>query len=124
MKSSSAVSITARQRKQIDELLRARLLPHGIARRLSALLLLSEGASLRSARAQTGLQLRHIVKWRERFAAMGVEGFGGSAPPLTAQPRERGPARTHPWRYRAQETSWGKKSLDQPLDGTAPPSEL
>lgn len=59
----------------MEELLRARLLPHGIARRLSVLLLLSEGASLRSARAHTGLQLRHIVKWRERFAATGVEGL-------------------------------------------------
>jgi putative transposase len=59
----------------MEELLRTRLLPHGIARRLSALLLLSEGASLRSVRARTGLQLRHIVKWRERFAAAGVEGL-------------------------------------------------
>jgi transposase len=59
----------------MEELLRARLLPHGIARRLSALLLLSEGASLRSVRAHTGLQLRHIVKWRERFTATGVEGL-------------------------------------------------
>jgi putative transposase len=59
----------------MEELLRTRLLPHGIARRLSALLLLSEGASLRSVRAHTGLQLRHIVKWRERFAAAGVEGL-------------------------------------------------
>lgn len=75
MKSTRAVSITAKQRKQMEELLRARLLPHGIARRLDALLLLSEGASLRSVRTHTGLQLRHIVKWRERFAAAGVEGL-------------------------------------------------
>ncbi len=59
----------------MEELLRARLIPHGIARRVKAVLLLSTGASLRSTRAATGLQLRHLVKWRERFAAQGLEGL-------------------------------------------------
>jgi hypothetical protein len=74
-RSSLKVHITATQKRQMEELLRARLIPHGIARRLTALLLLGEGASLRTARAKTGLNLRHIVKWRERFAQSGVEGL-------------------------------------------------
>jgi transposase len=57
----------------MEELQRARSIPQGIARRVSALLLLSEGASLRRTRASTGLNLRHIVKWRERFADGGLE---------------------------------------------------
>ena len=65
----------------MEELLRARLIPHGIARRVQAMLLLSEGASLRRARAATGLNLRHIVKWRERFVAAGVEGLADQARP-------------------------------------------
>lgn len=82
----SAVQITARQRKQLEEVLRARLVPNGIARRVKAILLLSEGASLRSTRVVTGLNLRHIVKWRERFAAEGLEG-------LVDQPRPGRPKR-------------------------------
>lgn len=70
----------------MEELLRARLIPHGIARRVKAILLLGEGASLRKVRAATGLNLRHIVKWRERFAAHGVEG-------MVDQPRPGRPKR-------------------------------
>ena len=93
-KSSSKVHLRATQKRQMKELLRARLLPHGIARRLRALLLLDEGASLRTTRAQTGLNLRHIVKWRERFAQSGVEGLvdrprSGRPPRLSAARRGR-----------------------------------
>jgi len=92
--SSSKLRITTPQRKQMEELLRARLLPYGIARRLRALLLLESGASLRVTRAQTGLNLRHIVKWRERFRASGVEGLvdqprSGRPPRLSAAQRAR-----------------------------------
>ena len=80
------VQIRTGQRKQMEELLRARLIPNGIARRVKAVLLLSEGASLRSTRVATGLQLRHIVKWRERFAAQGLAG-------LVDQPRPGRPRR-------------------------------
>ena len=97
----------------MEELLRARLLPHGIARRLSALLLLSEGASLRSVRAHIGLQLRHIVKWRERFAATGVEGLVDRPRPGRPKRVSAGPATTHPWRCRAEETSWGEEAIGQ-----------
>ncbi len=65
----------------MEEPVRARLIPNGIARRVKAVLLLSAGASLRSKRAATALQLRHLVKWRERFAAQGLEG-------LVHRPRE------------------------------------
>jgi hypothetical protein len=68
----------------MEEVLRARVMPNGIVRRVKAVLLLSEGASLRSTRAVTGLNLRHIVKWRERFAAEGLEG-------LVDQPRSGRP---------------------------------
>lgn len=93
-KSASKVHLRATQKRQMQELLRARLLPHGIARRLRALLLLDEGASLRTTRAQTGLNLRHIVKWRERFAQSGVEGLvdrprSGRPPRLSAARRGR-----------------------------------
>ncbi len=80
------MQITAGQRKQLEELLRARLIPNGIARRVKAVLLLSAGASLRSTRTATGLQLRHLVKWRERFALHGLEG-------LADQPRPGRPKR-------------------------------
>jgi putative transposase len=70
----------------MEEVLRARLIPNGIARRVKAVLLLSQGASLRSTRATTGLNLRHIVKWRERFTARGLEG-------LVDQPRPGRPKR-------------------------------
>src|SRR5450759_1467735 len=58
------------------------------------------------------------------FCGHGSGRLGGSAPPWTAQARERGPPTTHPWRCRAQETSGWKKPLDKPFDGTAPPREL
>src|SRR5437667_12647526 len=74
-KSTSKMHLTATQKRRMEERLRARLIPHGIARRLKALLLLGEGVSLRTTRAQTGLNLRHIVKWRERFAQSGIEGL-------------------------------------------------
>src|SRR6266498_2861457 len=68
-----ALKITPTQRKQMEELLRARLIPQGIARRLQSVLLLSKGASLRQTRERTGLNLRHIAKWRERFATGGLD---------------------------------------------------
>src|SRR5438552_18498229 len=68
-----ALKVTPTQRKQMKELLRARLIPQGIARRIQSVFLLSEGASLRQTRQRTGLNLRHIVKWRERFASGGLE---------------------------------------------------
>jgi transposase-like protein len=66
-----ALKITPTQRKQMEELLRTRLIPQGIARRIQSVLLVSEGASLRQTRERTGLNLRHILKWRERFATGG-----------------------------------------------------
>lgn len=57
----------------MEELLRANLMPQGIARRIQSVLLLSKGASLRRTRERTGLNLRHIVKWRERFRLGGVD---------------------------------------------------
>ena len=57
----------------MEELLRANLIPQGIARRIQSVLLLSKGASLRRTRERTGLNLRHIVKWRERFRLGGVD---------------------------------------------------
>lgn len=65
----------------MEELLRARLIPNGLVRRVKAVLLLSEGASLRGTRAVTGLQLRHLAKWRERFAAEGLDGLLDRARP-------------------------------------------
>lgn len=92
--SASKVRLTTTQKREMEELLRARLIPHGIARRLRALLLLGGGASLRATRAQTGLNLRHIVKWRERFAESGLEGLVdqprcGRPPRLSAAQRAR-----------------------------------
>jgi transposase len=57
----------------MEELLRSRLIPQGIARRIQSVLLLSKGSSLRRIRECTGLNLRHIVKWRERFRLGGVD---------------------------------------------------
>ncbi len=93
-KAEAKIRISASQRREMEGLLRARLIPHGIARRLRALLLLDAGASLRATRAQTGLNLRHIVKWRERFAESGVEGLvdrprSGRPRRLSAAQRER-----------------------------------
>lgn len=82
-----AVPITSKQRKEMEELLRARLIPQGIARRLRAVLLLAEGSSLRQTRQRTGLNLRHIVKWRERFQDQGIEGL------VVDQPRSGRPRR-------------------------------
>jgi|SRR5712692_2809939 len=68
-----ALKTTPAQKKQMEELLRARLIPQGIARRIQTVLLLSKGSSLRRIRERTGLNLRHIVKWRERFRLGGVD---------------------------------------------------
>ena len=86
----AAVAITSKQRKQMEELLRARLLPQGIARRLRAVLLLAQGSSLRKTRQDTGLNLRHIVKWRERFQSQGLEGLVDQ--PRSGRPRRIGAA--------------------------------
>jgi transposase len=108
----------------MEELLRARLIPQGIARRLRAVLLLAEGSSLRQTRQHPGLNLRHIVKWRERFAAQGIEGLVDQ--PRSGRPRRIGLAlqeRIIP-RKRGAPTARGKESLEQPSDGSSSRSEL
>ena len=58
----------------MEELLRANLIPQGLpVTSQSVLLLERKGASLRRTRERTGLNLRHIVKWRERFRLGGVD---------------------------------------------------
>jgi hypothetical protein len=79
----------------MEELLRASLIRQGIARRIQSVLLLSKGYSLRRTRERTGLNLRHIVKWRERFGLGGGGCLGRSVSLRTAQTGEPCPAKAH-----------------------------
>ena len=108
----------------MEELLRANLIPQGIARRIQSVLLLSKGASLRRTRERTGLNLRHIVKWRERFRLGGVDALvdrPGSGRPRRVSLRQQKRILSdtlHLPRTGRQE------SLDQSFHGAASPSQL
>jgi transposase len=63
--------------------------PAGLARRARAILLLAEGHSSVSVARTVGLSVRHVHKWRQRYAQQGLEG-------LHDQPRSGRPPKFSP----------------------------
>jgi len=67
--------LTSSDREQLLAWLRCPTLRAGPVRRARAILLLAEGKSLRAVRAATGLRVRHIRKWEQRFRKLGPAGL-------------------------------------------------
>ena len=69
------VSVTAKQRKELDFLLRRPSIAAGLARRARAILLLADGNSVSATGRLVAMQRRHLYKWIDRFRQQGVAGL-------------------------------------------------
>jgi hypothetical protein len=69
------VSITARQRDELDTLLRRPSIAAGLAKRARAILLLADGSSVSATGRIVQMQRRHLYKWAERFQQQGIAGL-------------------------------------------------
>lgn len=69
------VSVTAKQREELDSLLRRPSVAAGLAKRARAILLLSQGHSISAVGRLVAMQRRHLYKWIERFRQNGVAGL-------------------------------------------------
>jgi hypothetical protein len=69
------VSVTAKQRQELDSLLRRPSVAAGVAKRARAIVLLAEGSTLAAAGRSVQMQRRHLYKWIERFRQQGVAGL-------------------------------------------------
>jgi CRP-like cAMP-binding protein len=75
-KSALRVELTQEQSLALQTLARRNSLPHGLARRVRAMLLLAEGRfSITQIAALVGVSRRHIYKWAQRFHAEGMVGL-------------------------------------------------
>jgi len=63
------------EREHLQQWTRARTIESCLARRARIIFLLAKGHSLRKVRDATGMSIRHITKWRDRFVEHGVEGL-------------------------------------------------
>ncbi|MBP3955658.1 helix-turn-helix domain-containing protein [Gemmata sp. G18] len=69
------VSVTAKQRDELDRLLRRPSVAAGLAKRARAILLLAGGVSVSATGRLVAMQRRHLYKWIERFRQHGVAGL-------------------------------------------------
>jgi hypothetical protein len=69
------VSVTAKQREELDALLRRPSVAAGVAKRARAILLLADGTSVSATGRIVQLQRRHLYKWANRFGRQGVAGL-------------------------------------------------
>ena len=69
------MSVTPKQREELDSLLRRPSVAARPAKRARAILLLAEGASASATGRLVALQRRHLYKWIERFRHNGVAGL-------------------------------------------------
>jgi DNA-binding MarR family transcriptional regulator len=69
------VSVTAKQREELDSLLRRPSVAAGLAKRARAIVLLAEGATVSATGRTVQMQRRHLYKWISRFRQQGVAGL-------------------------------------------------
>jgi Winged helix-turn helix len=69
------VSVTAKQREELDALLRRPSVAAGLAKRARAILLLADGNSVSATGRMVVMQRRHLYKWADRFHRQGVAGL-------------------------------------------------
>jgi hypothetical protein len=69
------VCVTAKQREELDVLLRRPSVAAGLAKRARAILLLAAGTSVSATGRIVQMQRRHLYKWAERFQRQGVAGL-------------------------------------------------
>ena len=74
-KHQQIVSVTAKQREELDGLLRRPSVAAGLAKRARAILLLAEGISVSATGRIVQMQRRHLYKWADRFERQGVAGL-------------------------------------------------
>jgi len=91
-KRQSVVSVTVKQREELDALLRRPSIAAGLAKRARAIVLLAEGATVSATGRLVQMQRRHLYKWIERFREQGVGGLSDAkrpGPPPVFSPRSR-----------------------------------
>jgi len=74
-KRAPVVSVTAKQRAELDGLLRRPSIAAGLARRARAILLVAEGQTVSATSRLVSMQRRHLYKWIDRFRQNGVAGL-------------------------------------------------
>ena len=89
-KCQGIVSVTAKQRAELDGLLRRPRIAAGLAKRARAILLLAEGQTVSATSRSVSMQRRHFYKWIERFRQNGVAGLSDGKrtgrPPVFSPP--------------------------------------
>ena len=86
------VSVTAKQREELDSLLRRTTTAAGLAKRARAIVLLSEGATVSATGRTVHMQRRHLYKWIDRFRQHGLAGLSDgkrTGRPPVFSPRSR-----------------------------------
>jgi transposase len=69
------VSVSDKQREELETLVRRTTVSAGLARRSRAILLLAEGYSVSAVARQVRMQRRHLYKWMKRFGEKGIVGL-------------------------------------------------
>jgi hypothetical protein len=91
-KRQQLVSVTEKQRQELDALLRRPSVAAGLAKRARAILLLADGHSVSAMGRLVVMQRRHLYKWIDRFRQQGVTGLSDgkrSGRPPVFSPRSR-----------------------------------
>lgn len=92
-KGRRTVSVTAKQREELEAVLRRPSVAAGLAKRARAILLLAQGASVSATGRWVPMQRRHLYKWIDRFRRQGMAGLHDAErtgrPPVFS-PRGRG----------------------------------
>ena len=92
VKRQRIVSVTAKQREELDSMLRRPSIAAGLAKRARAIVLLADGATVSATGRTVQMQRRHLYKWIDRFRQHGVAGLSdGKRPgrPPVFSPRSR-----------------------------------
>ena len=92
VKRQRILSVTAKQREELDSLLRRPSAAAGLAKRARAIVLLVEGATVSATGRTVQMQRRHLYKWIDRFRQQGVAGLSDgkrTGRPPVFSPRSR-----------------------------------
>ena len=92
VKRQRILSVTAKQREELDSLLRRPSAAAGLAKRARAIVLLAEGATVSATGRTVQMQRRHLYKWIDRFRQQGVAGLSDgkrTGRPPVFSPRSR-----------------------------------
>ena len=91
-KRQQVVSLTFKQREELDALLRGPSIAAGLAKRARAIVLLAEVANISTAGRLVQMERRHLYKWIDRYREQGVAGLADgkrSGRPPVFSPRSR-----------------------------------